>query len=278
MALNIKHKRSAVPGKVPTVEQLELGQFGINTHDGKAFIKKDVGGVESVVMVGDQTQEILEATRGTLKPSLFVGANDNNYTLIIGQAADMGKNYIILPDTTGVTIYGDGLPANGVIGFKNRADVAIDVTLDTNNQQTVYTLSPDDQLYFSVIDGLWHESGTPLVPKVRRCEVKNNTVEGSYSTTIDPLLSSFYRFKCDMVSDLTITVPMGPRGEAIEMSVLMVGKLLNDAYPTWSGVSMSERKAGATAAHPANVMGTNYTLYKLIWTGYEWIGFVDIAE
>lgn len=41
MANTIKIKRSAVPGRVPTIENLELGELAINTHDGKLFLKKE---------------------------------------------------------------------------------------------------------------------------------------------------------------------------------------------------------------------------------------------
>ena len=50
---DIKLKRSSVPGKVPTIEQLALGELAINTNDGKLFIKKD-DGVQSVVEIGVQ--------------------------------------------------------------------------------------------------------------------------------------------------------------------------------------------------------------------------------
>ena len=42
MANIIKIKRSSVPSKVPLVGDLDLGEFAINTYDGKIFIKKDV--------------------------------------------------------------------------------------------------------------------------------------------------------------------------------------------------------------------------------------------
>jgi hypothetical protein len=36
----IKLKRSSVPGKVPTVENLNLGELALNTHDGNIFLKR----------------------------------------------------------------------------------------------------------------------------------------------------------------------------------------------------------------------------------------------
>lgn len=51
MANTIKVKRSAVPSKVPTTSDLELGEIAVNTYDGVMFIKKD-NGTPSIVQVG----------------------------------------------------------------------------------------------------------------------------------------------------------------------------------------------------------------------------------
>ena len=50
--MGIKMKRSAVVGKAPTTTDLDLGELGINTADGKLYLKKSVSGAESVVEVG----------------------------------------------------------------------------------------------------------------------------------------------------------------------------------------------------------------------------------
>jgi len=47
----IKLKRSSVPGKKPTVNDLPLGELGLNTNDGKVYIQKDSVGVGSTVIV-----------------------------------------------------------------------------------------------------------------------------------------------------------------------------------------------------------------------------------
>ena len=51
MSTPIRIKRSAVPGKIPTTGDLQLGELAINTYDGRAFLKKD-NGSESIVSVG----------------------------------------------------------------------------------------------------------------------------------------------------------------------------------------------------------------------------------
>ena len=56
MSNTIKHIRSAVTGRIPTTSQLELGELGINTTDGKLFLKKSVSGTETIVDIGGGTQ------------------------------------------------------------------------------------------------------------------------------------------------------------------------------------------------------------------------------
>jgi hypothetical protein len=53
MATVVRLKRSAVPGKVPDLEDLNLGEIAVNTYDGKLYLKKSVGGIETVVAIGD---------------------------------------------------------------------------------------------------------------------------------------------------------------------------------------------------------------------------------
>jgi len=51
MAQTIKLKRSAVAGKAPTTSDLDLGELGLNTYDGKLYAKKD-DGTASIVEIG----------------------------------------------------------------------------------------------------------------------------------------------------------------------------------------------------------------------------------
>lgn len=53
MATVVKLKRSAVPGKIPATTDLGLGEIAVNTYDGKLYIKKLVGGVETVIGIGE---------------------------------------------------------------------------------------------------------------------------------------------------------------------------------------------------------------------------------
>lgn len=51
MANKVLIKRSSVPAKVPTTSDLDLGELGINTYDGKLYLKKD-DGTPAIVQIG----------------------------------------------------------------------------------------------------------------------------------------------------------------------------------------------------------------------------------
>lgn len=51
----IKIKRSAVEGKIPTADQLPLGEVALNTYDGKFFASKNVGIGTTVFVVNPWT-------------------------------------------------------------------------------------------------------------------------------------------------------------------------------------------------------------------------------
>ena len=68
MSTTIKLRRSAVPGRVPTVNQLELGEIALNTADGKIYFKKydPAANTESIVDVSANLDPnaILELLKG----------------------------------------------------------------------------------------------------------------------------------------------------------------------------------------------------------------------
>jgi len=49
MSTNIKLKRSSVPGKKPSIEQLDTGEIAVNTHDGRLYLKKNKDSLESII-------------------------------------------------------------------------------------------------------------------------------------------------------------------------------------------------------------------------------------
>jgi hypothetical protein len=89
----IKIRRSSVQNKVPTTTDLDLGELAINTYDGKLFLKKAVGGTESIITLEKQltagtgvsitsgTINIGQSVSTTVSPT-FAGATLNGITAI----------------------------------------------------------------------------------------------------------------------------------------------------------------------------------------------------
>lgn len=74
------HKRSAVANKVPLTTDLEMGQLGINTFDGKAYLKVN-DGVENVKQIGHDRMRFMGkwAETGYVKSDVVV---DGQWTMV----------------------------------------------------------------------------------------------------------------------------------------------------------------------------------------------------
>jgi len=64
MAQVIKLKRSSTEGAAPSTSDLALGEVGINTYDGKVYIKKD-DGTASIIQVGTSSESVITTTTTT---------------------------------------------------------------------------------------------------------------------------------------------------------------------------------------------------------------------
>ena len=81
MAQVVKLKRSSVAGKVPTTSNLELGELSINTHDGRAFLKKNDGSdsIEHLLTTNSQTTGSIEIV-GNITASGNISTSGTVYT------------------------------------------------------------------------------------------------------------------------------------------------------------------------------------------------------
>ncbi len=190
MAQTIKLKRSATAGAAPTTSQLELGEVAINTYDGKMYIKKSVGGTESIVEISGGGASAADAIfeeylyTATNNQTAFTGNDDNSSFLsYVSGAIQVFLNGVLLdPETdytatNGATVTLTSGAATGdylqIIAFKKKIGDG-SVTIDTfsgNNSTTAFTLSldPGDENNTRVfIDGVYQSksnytvSGTTL--------------------------------------------------------------------------------------------------------------------
>ena len=160
MAQTIKLKRSSVSGRVPTTSDLELGEVAINTYDGKMYIKKSVGGTETVVSVGGgalATSFTLYEYTATSGQTTFSGSDGNSNTL----AYDTGTppkilvylNGVLLDHSTDYTatngtsvVLTNGAATNDLLQIAAyKSTVTSDQNLDLDDNQKIL-LGDDDDL------------------------------------------------------------------------------------------------------------------------------------
>ena len=63
----IKHKRSLIPSKIPTISDLGVGEIGINVYDGRMWIKSIKASLQTIV-------EVITQNGGTLTGFLTLHA------------------------------------------------------------------------------------------------------------------------------------------------------------------------------------------------------------
>ena len=115
MTQTVQLKRSATAGAIPSTSDLSLGELALNTYDGKAYIKKSVGGTESIVEIGADTSTDITAMKHYLyncsaNQTSFSGTDTNGDSLsyTAGQIAVFLNGVFLDPDdytaTNGSTI------------------------------------------------------------------------------------------------------------------------------------------------------------------------------
>ena len=120
MSTNITLKRSSVQGKVPVVGDLALGEIALNTYDGKLFIKKNVGGTESIVDVTANTNLTLTSNSSSVSVNSDRGTDA---TILAANATTAG---VLTADTQ--TIGGDKTFTSVTTISANSASAALTVT------------------------------------------------------------------------------------------------------------------------------------------------------
>ena len=95
MAQTIKLKRSSTSGRIPTTSDLALGEVAINTYDGKMYIKKNVGGTESIVEIGGSSGTVTDAFKTIAvsgQTSVVADSATDTLTLVAGTNMSITTN------------------------------------------------------------------------------------------------------------------------------------------------------------------------------------------
>ena len=69
-------------GDVPGIEELRLGEIGINTQDGKVYIKREYDGIETIVEIGSAGESGLSATTTF---NAYIYTSDGTLEIISGE-------------------------------------------------------------------------------------------------------------------------------------------------------------------------------------------------
>ena len=131
----LKYKRSAVPSKVPSIADLNLGELAINTYDGKLYVKKD-NGTQSIVQVGAGAGSGVQTITST-DGSVAISGTATDVNLSVSVAA--ATNTILLPvrnNTGSLLAKGTVVYINGALGQNPTVTKAI-ATSDATSAQTL---------------------------------------------------------------------------------------------------------------------------------------------
>ena len=182
---DIRLRRSATAGAVPTTAQLNLGELAINTYDGKLFLKKDVSGTETVVEIGGDSGTQQTAVwkeyvyTATTNQTSFSGSDDNSQTLsyvvgylqvfLNGVLLDNGTDYTATTGNSVVLVNGassgDLIQISTFVKVLGTGDMVTN-TFTGNGSTAAYTLTvnPDTEENTIVfVDGVYQEKDTYTV-------------------------------------------------------------------------------------------------------------------
>jgi hypothetical protein len=127
MPNNILHKRSSVPGAVPSLAQLSYGELAVNTADGKLFAKKENGTVVDLTQPTVVDGGVVPRFSFTLTPieRTFAPSSTNS-------RVDRDRNLV---EAVGPTLIYD----YGILVRQHLPNVFVPVTLSTSNAATTIT-------------------------------------------------------------------------------------------------------------------------------------------
>lgn len=137
----VQHRRTNVPGKIPTTGQLADGEIAINTHDGKVYIRKDANGTLSIVEVGT------DAGTTAVQNVLYVSKSGNDSS---NDGRSLDKTFLTIAKalsvaTSGTTIFvksGDYTEVNPL-----QVPAGVSIVGDNLRTTTVRPLTTNQDLF-----------------------------------------------------------------------------------------------------------------------------------
>ena len=158
MAQTIKLKRSATQNAVPSTSSLALGEVAINTYDGKLFIKKNVSGTESIVTIGELSNNSVTSAKIATDA---VGASEiaaNSVGISELNVSDGSSGQVLTTDGSGnlsfSTVSSGSQNTFQTISVSGQSDVEADSSSDTltlaaGSGMTITTNASTDTVTFA---------------------------------------------------------------------------------------------------------------------------------
>ena len=145
----VQLKRSAVPGKMPTTADIDLGELAINTYDGKIYFKKD-DGTPIVIPVANSSDVLLK--QDTLISGSNIKTINGNSILGSGDLTIAGGGSSMTYPTAGIAVstgtswdISITAPSSAIVGVSDSQTLTnkvLDaVTLSNNYTESIYALS-----------------------------------------------------------------------------------------------------------------------------------------
>ena len=213
MSTTIKLRRSSVAGRIPTVDQLELGEIAINTNDGKLYFKKFDTAANTAAIV-DVSADLDANAILTLLKTVDGSASGLDADLLDGES---GAHYLDFPNFTNLpdptlTVTGD---VEGNVTFTDLGDGALTLELtDTGVTAGSYGSSTEIPILTVDVDGRITVANTTPVAGVDDLSYSsaNNTLllvtgDGSeYLIDLDTFGSNVdFGAGIDVTGDITVT-------------------------------------------------------------------------
>lgn len=222
MSTTIKLRRSSVAGRVPTVDQLELGEIAINTNDGKLYFKKFDTAANTAAIV-DMSADLDANAILTLLKTVDGAASGLDADLLDGESGahylDF-TNFTNLPDPT-LTVTGD---VEGSVTFTDLGNGALTLELtDTGVTAGTYGSSTEIPVITVDVDGRVTVANTTPVAGV------DDFTYASANNTISLTTGDGSEFHIQTETEVTLTGKVTGTATATDGNISVVTELANTA-------------------------------------------------
>jgi hypothetical protein len=160
MANTVVLKRSSVPNKTPTTNDLALGELALNTNDGNLFFKRDVSGTQSILSVatltGTQTLTNKSLTSPVITGTLTAGGTAGTNGQVL-QSTGTGVQWVT-PESGAGSV---GLSEILVTGITTTPTTLISFST-TTYRGAKYTIQITNDTAYSMYEFLVMHDGTTV--------------------------------------------------------------------------------------------------------------------